>query len=77
MRFRLVIPSAAVAGALLLAAGAPAQTMAAQAAQRRAQAASISLFDGKSLNGWRGYKKPDAAGSPLDRPGRHADAAAR
>ena len=24
---------------------------------------SISLFDGKTLTGWRGYKRPDAAGS--------------
>ena len=24
---------------------------------------AISLFDGKSLNGWRGYKKPDVAGT--------------
>jgi hypothetical protein len=27
------------------------------------EGAWISLFDGKSLNGWRGYKKPDATGT--------------
>jgi hypothetical protein len=30
---------------------------------RPADGGWISLFDGKSLDGWRGYKKPDAAGT--------------
>jgi 3-keto-disaccharide hydrolase len=29
----------------------------------QAEGGWISLFDGKSMNGWRGYKKTDAAGS--------------
>ena len=59
MRFQILVPVTAVAGALLLAAATPAP-MAAQAAK---EPPSVSLFDGKSLNGWRGYKKADAAGS--------------
>src|SRR3990170_3697478 len=59
MRFRLLVPFASVAGALLLTAGAP-QYLAAQAAKIDA-GASKDLFDGKTLNGWRGYKKADAS----------------
>jgi len=59
MRFQILVPVTAVAGALLLAAATPAP-MAAQAAK---EPPSVSLFDGKSLKGWRGYKKADAAGS--------------
>ena len=59
MRLRLVIPSACVAGVLFLTAGAP-RNLAAQASKPGA-GGSISLFDGKSLAGWRGYKKTDAA----------------
>jgi hypothetical protein len=57
MRLRLVIPSACVAGVLFLTAGAP-RNLAAQASKPVA----VSLFDGKSIAGWRGYKKTDAAG---------------
>ena len=44
------------AAAALLAAGSPTSVL----AQRPA---GTSLFDGKSLQGWRGYKKPDATGT--------------
>ncbi len=60
MRARLVVPSACVVGVLLLTAGA-AGNLAAQASKTGA-GESVSLFDGKSLAGWRGYKKTDAAG---------------
>jgi len=59
MRFQIFVPVTSVAGALLLAAAAP-LPMAAQAGK---EPATVSLFDGKSLKGWRGYKKADAAGS--------------
>jgi hypothetical protein len=59
MRFRLIVPCASIAGALLLTAGAP-QYLAAQAKKSEA-AASKALFDGKTLDGWRGYKKTDAS----------------
>ena len=59
MRFQILVPVTTVAGALLLAAAAP-LPMAAQAGK---EPAAVSLFDGKSLKGWRGYKKADAAGS--------------
>jgi hypothetical protein len=55
---RLIVPGACLAGAALLIAGVP-QNLAAQAKPDT----SIALFDGKSLTGWRGYKKTDAAGS--------------
>ena len=62
MRVRLLIrgmvPYACVAGAALLFSGVP-ENLAAQAAKPAAPA-SISLFDGKSLTGWRGYKKDGA-----------------
>jgi hypothetical protein len=60
MRFRVLLPCTSVAGAALLAAAAP-NYLAAQAP--KTEAAAVSLFDGKSLKGWRGYKKADAAGS--------------
>jgi hypothetical protein len=59
MRFQILVPVTTVALALLLAAAAP-LPMAAQAGK---EPAAVSLFDGKSLKGWRGYKKADAAGS--------------
>jgi hypothetical protein len=59
MRIRLVFPAACVAGVLFLTAGAPGN-LAAQAS--KTGAGESSLFDGKSLAGWRGYKKTDAAG---------------
>jgi Domain of Unknown Function (DUF1080) len=60
MRFRVLVPLTAAAGAILLTAGAP-TFLAAQGEPPPAPA--ISLFDGKSLTGWRGYKKTDTAGS--------------
>lgn len=53
--------SAAVALALLPVVSA--QTPSGPAQARGSDAGWISLFDGKSLQGWRGYKKTDAAGS--------------
>jgi hypothetical protein len=60
MRSRLVISCACAAGVLLLIAGGAPRHLAAQAASPGANS-SISLFDGTTLAGWRGYKKPDAA----------------
>lgn len=57
MRFRLAVPCACLAGALFLTAGSPRDL----AAQAKADAdPSKPLFDGKTLAGWRGYKKADA-----------------
>ena len=61
MRCRFLLPASTLAGAVLLAAGAP-HLVTAQAGKDGA-GPSIALFDGKTLNGWRGYKKPDASGS--------------
>jgi hypothetical protein len=58
MRFQILVPVATVAGALVLAA-APLPI----AAQAGKEPPTVSLFDGKSLKGWRGYKKADAEGS--------------
>lgn len=57
MRFRLAVPCACLAGALILTVGGP-RTLAAQA--KAAAGMAKPLFDGKSLAGWRGYKKADA-----------------
>jgi hypothetical protein len=54
-----LLPSCSLIGALLLAVSAS-QFSAAQAPN---DSTAASLFDGKTLNGWRVYKKPDAAGS--------------
>ena len=59
MRFQFLVPVTTVASALLLAAAGP-LPMATQAGK---EPPAVSLFDGKSLKGWRGYKKADAAGS--------------
>ena len=60
MRFRFLVPLTSIIGALFV-------TVAAEQAKPtpppHAGGPAVSLFDGKSLNGWRGYKKQDAAGS--------------
>ena len=58
------VPVACLAVALPLAAWSPG-SLPASAAAESAQADSgwISLFDGKSLQGWRGYRKADASGT--------------
>ncbi len=57
MRFRSLVSLTSLAGALFV-------TLAAEQAQPPAKPdQATALFDGKSLSGWRGYKKPDAAGS--------------
>jgi hypothetical protein len=61
MRFRSLVCLTSFAGALFT-------TLAAEQGNPptgpgQTAAPVIALFDGKSLNGWRGYKKPDAAGS--------------
>jgi len=55
----LALSSAGLALGVSLAAQAPPPAK----AQPGAQEGRISLFDGKTLNGWRGYKRPDAVGS--------------
>jgi hypothetical protein len=55
----LALSSAGLALGVSLAAQAPP----AAKAQTGSQEGRISLFDGKTLNGWRGYKRADAAGS--------------
>ena len=59
IRCRALVPFASLAAALVITAGA-ADTTSAQA-PKAAPEPLISLFDGKSLKGWRGYKKPDAS----------------
>ena len=61
MRFRFLVPLTSLIGALFV-------TVAAEQAKPappkpQADGPVLSLFDGKSLAGWRGYKKPDASGS--------------
>lgn len=57
MRFRPVVSLTSIACALFV-------TVAAEQAKPPAKPPeAVALFDGKSLSGWRGYKKPDAAGS--------------
>ena len=57
----LLVPLAAAAVVIPIAFGSMRELAA--ASQEGAQGSSISLFDGKSLHGWRGYKKPDATGT--------------
>ena len=61
MRFRFLVPLTSLIGALVVTVAAEQAKPAAPPAQAAGQ--TIALFDGKSLNGWRGYKKPDASGS--------------
>ena len=61
MRFRFLVPLTSLIGALVVTVAAEQAKPAASPAQAAGQ--TIALFDGKSLNGWRGYKKPDASGS--------------
>jgi hypothetical protein len=61
MRFRFLVPLTTLIGALLVTVAAEQTAPAARPAQ--AGGPAVALFDGKSLNGWRGYKKPDASGS--------------
>jgi len=61
MRFRFLVPLTSLIGALFV-------TVAAEQAKPAASTPAtdrpvMSLFDGKSLTGWRGYKKADASGS--------------
>jgi hypothetical protein len=60
MRFPTIVSLTSIACALFV-------TVAAEQAKPAAKPAQapepIALFDGKSLNGWRGYKKADATGS--------------
>src|SRR5215207_9741007 len=64
MRLRTPICLLSIAAALVVTARAdqarPAQT---QATAQKSADAAVALFDGKSLTGWRLYKKPDATGS--------------
>jgi hypothetical protein len=65
LRLRILAPIAALAAML------PIAVMSAQngpapgskPAARAQPPAAVSLFDGKTLQGWRGYKRPDATGS--------------
>jgi len=61
MRFRFLVPLTSLIGALFV-------TVAAEQAKPAASTPAtgrpvMSLFDGKSLTGWRGYKKADSSGS--------------
>ena len=61
MRFRFLVPLTSLIGALFV-------TVAAEQAKPAPSTPAtdrpvMSLFDGKSLTGWRGYKKADASGS--------------
>ena len=61
MRFRFLVPLTSLIGALFV-------TVAAEQAKPAVSTPAtgrpvMSLFDGKSLTGWRGYKKADSSGS--------------
>lgn len=56
-----VVPLACLALALPIAAGSVYRTDTLAATAPQADGAWITLFDGKSLQGWRGYRKPDAS----------------
>ena len=60
MRFRLLVPLTAILAGLVVTVNA---RQAKPPATRAEPPATVALFDGKSLNGWRGYKKTDATGS--------------
>ncbi len=60
MRFRTPICLVSIAAALVVTARA---NQARPAPPPHAGGAAVALFDGKSLTGWRLYKKPDATGS--------------
>ena len=62
---RVIVPAAAVAAALVIPAAAQQSADAKDKKVNASQNASawIELFDGKSLEGWRGYKKADATGT--------------
>ena len=62
-RFVSVAMAAVVAIALSSIALSARQSGAPAKSQAPANDGWIALFDGKTLNGWRGYKRPDAAGS--------------
>ena len=64
-RLRVIVPAVAVAAALAIPLGAQ---QSADAKDKKAAAGQnatgwVDLFDGKSLEGWRGYKKQDASGT--------------
>ena len=61
MRFRSIASLISLVGALITTLGA--QQPRPEAKVPEAGRAAVSLFDGKTLNGWRGYKKTDAADS--------------
>jgi Domain of Unknown Function (DUF1080) len=61
MRFRFLVPLTSIIGAVFVTVAAEQAKPAAPQTQAGGQA--TALFDGKSLTGWRGYKKPDASGS--------------
>ena len=60
MRFRTPVCLISIAAALVVTARAD---QARPAPPPHAGGAAVALFDGKSLTGWRRYKKPDATGS--------------
>ena len=61
MRFRSLAAFLAIAGAALVTVGAQQPPAAATGSQ--AQGSVISLFDGKTLTGWRAYKMKDTTGT--------------
>jgi Domain of Unknown Function (DUF1080) len=63
IRLRSLASLAAVAIALAIAMLVHDTTASAQKPVLAPDPPTVSLFDGKSLNGWRGYKRPDATGS--------------
>ena len=63
IRLRSFASLGAFAIALPMALGAPGTIASAQKPKLPPDPPKVSLFDGSSLTGWRGYKKPDATGS--------------
>jgi hypothetical protein len=63
MRLRHTIPLLSIAAALFVTVRADQARPASAAAKPAADPAATAIFDGKSLNGWRLYKKPDPTGS--------------